>query len=261
MSKPRKSVAITGMGAVAAPHLGSAGLWRALLHGRSGITLLDEPLASEIRSPVAAQITGFDPPADFRTTDLFTQFALAAAAEAVDQSELASIVAGPRTAVVMGTGIGGESTHEAESRRLYLEGARRVDPFTIPKLIPSAAASRIAMEYNVTGSVFAVTSACSSATHAIGLAFHMIRAGIVDRALAGGSEACLTLGTLKAWDALRVLAPDFCRPFSFGRKGLVLGEGAGVLVLECLDQAEARGATIVAELAGFGWAYPDLVDG
>ena len=183
---------------------------------------------------------------------MFVQFSLAATAEALAQSELCDSISGPRTAVVMGTGIGGETTHDAESRRLYLQGARRTDPFTIPKVMPSAAASRVAMAYGVTGPVFSVTSACSSATHAIGLAFQMVRAGMVDRALAGGSEACLTLGTLKAWEALRVLAPDCCRPFSLGRKGLVLGEGAGVLVLERLDQAAARGAEVVAELAGFG---------
>ena len=223
-----------------------------MLEARSGIVALDETLAAELRTPVAARVTGFEPPADARTTDLFVQFALAAAAEALGDAGLTDAIAGPRTAVVMGTGIGGETTRDVESRRLYRDGARRADPLTIPKLMPSAASSRIAIAYGVTGPVFAVTSACSSATHAIGLAFHMVRAGMVDAAIAGGSEACLTLGTLKAWDALRVLAPDCCRPFSLGRKGLVLGEGAGVLVLERFERARARGSRIVAELAGFG---------
>lgn len=188
-----------------------------MLEGRSGIVRLAEPLASQLRVPVAAQVKGFEPPADPRTTDPFTQFALAATAEALDHSELGSTVTGPRTAVVMGTGIGGETTHDAESRRLHRDKVQRTNPFTIPKVMPSAAASRVAMACGVTGPVFSVTSACSSATHAIGLAFQMVRAGMVDRALAGGSEACLTLGTLKAWEALRVLAPDCCRPSYLGR--------------------------------------------
>lgn len=252
MNHPRTGVVVTGLGAVAAPCVGSDGLLRALLEGRSGIGRFAEPLASELRAPVAAQVKGFEPPADPRTTDAFTQFALAATAEALDDADLGSSIAGRRTTVVMGTGIGGETTHDAESRRLHRDRARRTDPFTIPKVMPSAAASRIAMKYGVTGPVFAVTSACSSATHAIGIAFHMVRAGMVDRAIAGGSEACLTLGTLKAWEALRVLAPDCCRPFSLGRKGLVLGEGAGVLVLERHDQARTRGVDVISEVVGFG---------
>ena len=237
---------------MAAPCVGAEGLWLALLQARSGVAAFDGPLAAGLRTPVAARVKGFEPPADARTTDLFVQYALAAAAEALGQAGLIGAVAGPRTAVIMGTGIGGETTHDAETRRVYRDLARRSDPFTIPKLMPSAAASRVAMAYGVTGPVFAVTSACASANHAIGLALWMVRAGMVDTAIAGGSEACLTPGTLKAWEALRVLAPDCCRPFSLGRKGLVLGEGAGVLVLERIDRARARGAGILAELAGFG---------
>ena len=247
-----REVAVTGTGAVAAPCVGSEGLWQALLQARSGIAPLAPPLATGLRAPVAARVEGFEPPADARVTDPFVQFALAAAAEAVRQAELSGSVSGSRTAVIMGTAIGGETTRDTEARRLYREGCARVDPFVVPKVIPSAAASRVAMAHGVTGPVFAVTSACASATHAIGLAFGMVRTGMVDTAIAGGSEACLTYETFKAWEALRILAPDFCRPFSRGRKGLVLGEGAGVVVLESVDRAKARGAEIVAELAGFG---------
>ena len=247
-----REVAVTGTGAVAAPCLGSEGLWHAILQARSGIAPLAPPLATGLRAPVAARVEGFDPPADLRDTDPFAQFALAAAAEALRQAELSGAVAGPRTAVVMGTAVGGETTRDTEARRLYREGCARVDPFAVPKVMPNAAASRVAMAHGVTGPVFAVTSACASATHAIGLAFGMVRAGMVETAIAGGSEACLTYETFKAWEALRVLAPDCCRPFSRGRRGLVLGEGAGVLVLEEADRARARGAEIVAELAGFG---------
>ena len=247
-----REVAVTGTGAVAAPCVGSDALWRALLQARSGIAALESPLARGLRAPVAARVREFDPPANARNTDPFVQFALAAAAEALDRAALSGAVAGPRTAVVMGTAIGGETTRDAEARRLYREHRSRVDPFTVPKVMPSAAASRVAIAHGVTGPVFAVTTACASAAHAIGLAFGMIRAGVVDTAIAGGSEACLTFETLKAWEALRVLAPDCCRPFSRGRRGLVLGEGSGVLVLEDAGRARGRGAEIVAELAGFG---------
>ena len=252
MNGPTTRVAITGTGAVSAPQVGSKGLWHALLAGRSGIAPLDDPWAADLRAPIAARVSGFQPPADARASDRFAQFALVAAAEALNEAGLAGGVAGPRTAVLVGTGIGGETTHDAEFCRLYRDGVKQIDPRTIPKLMPSAAASWVAMAHGATGPVFAVTSACASATHAIGLALHMVRSGMVDTAIAGGSEACLTWGTLKAWEALRVLAPDGCRPFSRGRKGMVLGEGAGILVLERFDRARDRGAPIVAELAGFG---------
>ena len=247
-----KEVAVTGVGAVAAPCIGSEGLWRALLQGRSGIAPIEAPLAAGLRTPVAARVEGFDPPADPRDTDPFVQFALAAVAEALHRAHLAGAVAGSCTAVIMGSAVGGEETRDTEARRLYREERGRVDPLALAKLMPSAAASRVAMAHGVTGPVFAVTSACASAAHAIGLAFGMVRAGVVDTAIAGGSEACVTFESLKAWEALRILAPDCCRPFSRGRRGLVLGEGAGAVVLERAGRARARGAQIMAELAGFG---------
>ena len=252
MNGLHREVAVTGVGAVAAPDIGSERLWRAMLQARSGIARLEAPLARGLRAPVAARVKGFVPPADPRRTDPFVQFALAASAEALSRAELMHRVAGPRTAVVMGTGIGGETTRDAGARALYLDGAARLDPCTLPKVMPSSAASRVAMAHGVTGPVFSVTSACASAAQAIGLAFRMVRSGMVDTAIAGGSEACLTFGTLKAWESLRVLSPDLCRPFSRGRRGLVLGEGAGVLLLERADRARARGARIAAEIAGFG---------
>ena len=247
-----REVAVTGIGAVAAPDIGSESLWRALLQARPGVVTLDAPLATGLRAPVAARVQGFHPPVDAKNADPFVQFALAAAAEALRGANMTRAVAGPRSAVIMGSSAGGETTRDAQARRLYRDGAGRVDPHTVPRAMPSAAASRVAMAYGVTGPVFSVTSACASAAHAIGLAFGMVRAGRVDAAIAGGSEACLTFETLKAWEALRVLAPDCCRPFSRGRRGLVLGEGAGVLLLERADRARARGVEIVAELAGFG---------
>ena len=206
MSDPPTEVAVTGLGAVAAPCCGSIGLWQALLDGRSGIVALDDNFSSELRSPIAARVQNFQPVDDPRTTDPFVQFALAATYEALDRAGLMCSVDGPRTAIIMGTGIGGETTHDREAQRWHRDGAARADPLAIPKLMPSAAASRIAISCGVTGPVFSVTSACASATHAIGLAFQLIRAGAVDIAIAGGSEACLTVGVLRAWEALRIVA-------------------------------------------------------
>jgi nodulation protein E len=128
----------------------------------------------------------------------------------------------------------------------------RFSPFTIPKAMANAGASRISFEHGVTGPVYTVSTACSSANHAIGQAFWMIRNGVADLAIAGGSEAPFSPGMLKAWEGMRVVSPDTCRPFSRDRKGLILGEGAGMLILEALDQAKSRGAKIYGELAGFG---------
>jgi nodulation protein E len=131
-------------------------------------------------------------------------------------------------------------------------GSSRQVPLTIPRLMVSAATSHVTMEFGITGPSFAVSSACSSANHAIGEAFWMVKTGRARAAVTGGAEACVTFGSMKAWEALRVLAPDTCRPFSGGRKGMVLGEGGAIAVLERLDDAKARGADILAEIAGFG---------
>jgi nodulation protein E len=154
--------------------------------------------------------------------------------------------------VVLGAGVGGQTTQDENYFRVYREGAKRLHPFTIPKLMISAAASHITMEHGITGPSFTVASACASANHAIGIAFHMVRSGSVEVAITGGTEATITFGTMKGWDALRVMAPDTCRPFSRDRKGMVLGEGAAVAVLESLERAQARGAEILAEVVGFG---------
>jgi nodulation protein E len=154
--------------------------------------------------------------------------------------------------VVIGTGIGGASTQDSMARRLYGEGNPRVHPMAIVRVMPNAPASQISLEMGLRGPVFAVASACASANHALGQALMLLQAGVVDVALAGGVEACITVGTVKAWEAMRVMADDTCRPFSKGRRGLVLGEGAGVFVLETLEHAQARGATILAEFAGAG---------
>ena len=152
----------------------------------------------------------------------------------------------------MGVGVAGWEAIEESYRKVFLEGAKRTNVFTVPRVMPGAPASQISMMHGLRGPVFGVSSACSSSNHALASAVSLIRSGAADVALAGGTEAPLVYGILKAWDALRILAPDTCRPFDRNRKGLVLAEAAGIAVLESLEHAKSRGATILAELAGVG---------
>jgi nodulation protein E len=158
---------------------------------------------------------------------------------------------GPRAATIVGTGIGGMTTIE-EGIYQALVGNARPNPLTVPKLIPSACPANLSMRYGLQGPSFAVASACSSATQAIGIGMQLIRSGAVDVAVVGGTEDCITNNSMRAWEALRVMTPDFCRPFSKGRNGMVLGAGAGVVILESEEHAAARGAKPLAELAGYG---------
>jgi nodulation protein E len=251
-------VAVTGLGCISALGHTAEAHWRTARDGDcriAGITAVDPAL---LKIKVAAEVRDFDPLAHFdekvaSAYDRFSQFAVIASREAVADSGLTfDSEFAERTAVVTGTGIGGAITIDGSSVRLYREGNRRVHPNTIPKLMPSAATSHITLEHRITGPSFTVTSACSSATHAIGEACWMIRIGRAKAAITGGSEAILTYGSLPAWQALRVMDPDMCRPFDRRRQGMVLGEGAGMLVLEEMESARRRGAHIYAELAGFG---------
>ncbi|HEY8585418.1 MAG TPA: beta-ketoacyl-[acyl-carrier-protein] synthase family protein [Rhodanobacter sp.] len=256
---PRR-VMITGMGAVSPLGVGAETLWRGLREGRSAIGPLRHPDAARLRVKVAAQVPeSFDPSAgiDERTLptlDRTSAFAMHAAREAIAQSGLDFRQGrlGSRTAVIVGTGVGGETTQDEQSRRLYGENAARAHPLTIVRLMTNASASQISIAWGLRGPTFAVASACASANHAIIQAAQMIRWGLADVAITGGTEACLTYGALRAWEAMRVLADDTCRPFSANRRGLVLGEGAGIFVLESMEHVEVRGANILAELAGSG---------
>jgi nodulation protein E len=252
-------VVVTGLGAVSPLGQTVASYWDNLKRGNSGlgpITLTPTP--EELTQKVAAEVKGFDPLKHFAerqlsTLDRVSQFAVVAAREAIAQSGLSfDMPLSTRTATIVGTGVGGQSTLDESFRRVYLDKRTRVFPLTIPKLMANAPASQISMDCGLRGPAFAVASACASATHAIGIAFHMVRAGVVDCAVTGGTEACITFGTVRGWEAMRVMAPDVCRPFSKGRMGLVLGEGAAMMVLEPLTRAQARGATILGEIAGFG---------
>lgn len=219
---------------------------------------MDIPGVDDLHVKIGGQIKGFDGSAHFErgklaSMDAFAQYALVAAREAVASSGLTPAeIAGPRTAVILGTGIGGIGTLNDSFYQRYALGKRRIDAATIPRAMPNASASHVSIEFGITGPGFAVCSACSSANHAMGLALSMVRAGIVDRAITGGSEANLNYANINAWEALKVLTPDHCRPFSRGRNGMSLGDGAGMIIIERMDAARARGATIHAELAGSG---------
>lgn len=254
-----RRLVITGMGAISALGHDAASTWQGMAQGRSGIGPIHHILPGQLRNGgIAAEVVDFDPTKHFdearlNQLDVVSQYALVAAREAIAQAgiiftgELAS-----RTAVVVGTGVGGETTRDEQYEKLYGEHAGRFHPLGIIRMMMNAPASQISMVHGITGPAFALASACSSSNHAFAQAAMMIRSGLVDAAVVGGTEACITLGTLRSWEAMRVLAPDTCRPFSAGRRGIVLGEGAGMFVVEALEHAQARGATILAELAGTG---------
>ena len=252
-------VVITGQGCVSPLGLDSRTTWDAMREGRSGIATITRIPAADARMPIAAELKGFDPSRHFDARrlpllDPVAQYALVAAREAVAQAGLdfSDGACAERTAVVIGSGAGGETSHDESSRRLYRENQTRLHPFTIVRSMLSGPASHVCLEFGLRGPAFAVSSACASANHALANALLLLRAGMADVALAGGTEACLTLGVVKAWEAMRVLADDTCRPFSKQRRGLVLGEGAGMFVLETLEHATRRGANILAEFAGAG---------
>jgi len=253
-----RRVAVTGMGVISALGYGRAAFWDGLSAGRSAIRPMTLVPEGSVKFPNAAEVPDYQPQAHFepRDADLldrFAQFAAIAAREAVKEAGLDfTPELGERTAIVTGSSAGGKATEDDGFRNLYALGASRFPPLSIPKAMSNAGASRISLEFGITGPTYTVSTACSSANHAIGQAFWMVRSGVAEIALAGGSEAPFTLGMLKAWEALRVVSPDTCRPFSRDRKGLILGEGAAMLVLEPLERALARGAHVWGEIAGFG---------
>lgn len=232
--------------------------WQRLSAGECRILPLRDPGNPPYKFQVAAEAWDFDPLQHFTERDLlmlerFAQFAAVAAREAVTQSGL--IFEGElaeRTAIVTGTGVGGQFSEEEGYRRLYREGNPRVAPLTIPRTMANAGASRISLEFGIYGPTYTVATACSSSNHALGQAFCMVRSGQVTAAIAGGSEAVFAEGLLRAWEAMRVVSNDVCRPFSADRRGLSLGEGGGMLVLEAWEHAKARGAKILGEVIGFG---------
>jgi len=251
-------VVVTGLGVLSPIGNDTASYWSGLIRGVCGIDTPRLVAPELLNQKVLAEIKDFDPRNYFDdrqivTLDRVSQVAVVAAKEAIAQAGITfDNGLSERTATIIGTGAGGLTTQDECFKRLYKEGQARVYPLSIPKLMVNAPASQITMHCGLRGPSFAVASACASATHAIGLAFQMVRAGIAECAVTGGTEACITLGTIKGWEAMRVMAPDTCRPFSIDRKGMVIGEGAGILVLETLENAKRRGATILGEIVGFG---------
>jgi len=254
-----RRVAITGMGAICALGHDASTTWNAMREGRAAIGPIANIPTDLLNIKIAAEVRDFDPAVHFDSKrlillDRVSQFALIAAREAVAQSGLdfAEHGRGERTACIIGTGIGGENSHNEQSSRFYGDKNPRVHPLAIVRVMANAPACHVGMEFGLTGPSFAVVSACASANHAMAQAFEMVRSGKVDIAVTGGTEACVTVPTVKAWEAMRVTADDTCRPFCKQRRGMVLGEGAGIFVFESYEHARARGAPILAEFAGAG---------
>ena len=250
-------VVITGAGTVNALAHDVPGTFAAFRDGRCGITDLDIRDKDRLSIQIGGQVHKWDPEAYFNRQqivlyDKFTQFTLLSARQAVAQSGLNfDGRLGYDAGVVLGTAGGGVNTWDDNYRAVYEEGKNRVHPFVVPKLMNNAAASHLSMEFNLKGPSFTVATACASSNHAMGLAFQMVRAGGAKVMLTGGSESMLCFGGIKAWEGLRVMSKDACRPFSLNRNGMVQGEGAAVFVFEDYDHARARGADILAEVIGF----------
>jgi nodulation protein E len=253
-----RRVVVTGLGVVSAIGQNCGEFWQALSNGQAGIGPIESIAPGLLRFPNGAEVRNWNPSAHFddkeiSLLDRFAQFGAVAARQAVADagiewtSELRE-----NTAIVTGCCVGGQGSEDEAFVNLYRNNIPRVNPLTIPRTMENAAASRISLEMGIVGPTYTVSTACSSANHAIGQAFWMVRSGVVEMALTGGSEAVFSLGFLKAWEAMRVVSPDTCRPFSKDRRGLILGEGGAMLVLETLEGAQARGAKIYGEIVGFG---------
>lgn len=251
-------VAITGVGVICALGHNRRAVWDALREGRHAIAAMTLVDTERLNFKNGAEVRDYDPAAHFTPTqidhlDRFSQFALIAAREAVADAHVEwtdELLA--RTAIVTGVSLGGKATEDAGYLDVYGKGRARVHPLTIVRTMSNAATSQISMEFGITGPAFTISTACSSSNHALAQAMSLIRSGAAEIALAGGSESPFSFGVLKAWESMRVISPDTCRPFCKDRRGMILGEGGAIFVLEPLERAEARGAKIYAELAGAG---------
>ena len=259
-----RRVVITGIGVFASTGKNADSFHETLVQGRSAIRRIQQFDPSQLSVQIGAEVPDYDPLQYFPAKrldllDRFSQFALIAAKEAMNSSGLQlRDEERPRFGVVTGTGMGGAQTFESGYFKLFAEHVTRLHPFTIPKIMHNAATSQICMEFGAQGPALTTATACSSSGHAIGEAFHLIKFGMADVMLTGGTESPLTFGMIRSWESVRVLATGngdpsrACRPFSLDREGLVMGEGAAMLLLEELEHAQQRGARIYAEIAGFG---------
>ncbi len=259
---PARRVVVTGMGVVTPIGTNVPEFWGGLKRGQLGVGPVGGFPVEELKILIAAQVKGFEPKVRLKhfkrdklitLADRYSWFAAAAADEAMQMAGLEGPIANPyRAACIVGSGAGGLVTFETAYRDLFIHKKLATHPLTLLRIIGSSASAHIGIEFGIKGPTFATCSACSTASHAIGLATDYIRNGVVDIAIAGASESVINYGTMKAWQALHVLSPQGCFPFSKKRNGTVLGEGAGILVLESYAHAKARGAKIIAELAGYG---------
>lgn len=252
-----KRVVITGAGTINALGHNVPQTLEAMREGRCGIGPLDFRDVDRLAIKIGGQVHDFNADSEFNRQqmslyDRFTQFTLLAAKEAIGQSGLTFTGDLAATSgVVLGTAGGGVSTWDDNYRAVYEEGKNRVHPFVVPKLMNNAAASHVSMEFNLKGPSFTVSTACASSNHAMAQAFAMVRSGMSTAMITGGSESMLCFGGVKAWEGLRVMSKDACRPFSANRNGMVQGEGAAIFVFEEYEHARARGADILAEVSGF----------
>ena len=245
-------VVITGLGCLTPIGNTPADLWQSILESRTGIRPLptqDPTLKFAQAGTIPSLDTSTLSNAQLQTTERCAQLALLAARQAIADSALPIDPA--RTAIILGCSTNGRQAEEPETAAVYTRNAR-VHPLTVPRSMASSGASQVAIDHHITGPTLTISTACASGAHAIGLAFHMIRAGMVDAALAGAHESPLTHGFLRAWDSMRVVSPTSCRPFSADRDGMTLAEGAAILTLETLASAQSRNARIYAEILGFG---------
>ncbi|MHA7851089.1 beta-ketoacyl-[acyl-carrier-protein] synthase family protein [Roseovarius sp.] len=252
-----KRVVITGAGTINALGHNVPDTLEAMREGRCGIGDLQFRDVDRLAIRIGGQVRGYEPETRFNRQqmslyDRFTQFTLIAAREAIAQSGLEfSGELAARAGVVLGNSGGGMTTLDENYRSVYEDGKNRVHPFVVPKLMNNAAASHVSMEFNLKGPSFTVSTACASSNHAMAQAFQMVHGGMTPVMVTGGSESMLCFGGVKAWEGLRVMSKDGCRPFSANRNGMVQGEGAGIFVFEEYEHARARGAEILAEVAGY----------
>ncbi len=259
-----RRVVITGMGVFASTGKNAESFYQSMVAGKSAVRRIQQFDPSALSVQIAAEIPDYNPLDYFPAKrldllDPFSQYALLASKEAMDASgiELRDEER-PRFGVVTGTGMGGAQTFETGYFKLFAENAVRLHPFTIPKIMHNAATSQICMDFGAQGPALTTATACSSSGHAIGEAFHLIKHDMADIMLTGGTEAPITFGMIRSWESVRVLASGngdpskACRPFSLDREGLVMGEGAAMFLFEELEHAKARGAKILAEIAGYG---------
>jgi nodulation protein E len=251
---------VTGQGVVTPLGTGVEKFWSGLQAGSCGIREVQSFETDELYITIAGEVPDFDPrerelSKQLLMADKYSQYAGCAAREAVQQSGLQTPISDEeayRTACIIGSGVGGLTTLEFSYKMLFKENKRATHPLTLLKAIGSSASAHVSIEYGIKGPTFGVVSACSTATHSIGVVYQMIKSGLIDTGIAGAAEASLNWGATRAWQAMRVLSPDGLFPFSKTRNGTVLAEGSGILVLEEYEKAKARGAPILAELMGFG---------